>query len=49
MATVGRHIASRLVVIDVTTASMLTLPSHPWMTDDEVDLVADAVVAFYRG
>jgi hypothetical protein len=27
---------------------MLTLPSHPWMTEDEVDAVADAVQAFYR-
>ncbi|MGQ0568888.1 MAG: DegT/DnrJ/EryC1/StrS family aminotransferase [Armatimonadota bacterium] len=29
-------------------ADMLTLPSHPWMTTDEVDYVAGAILDFYR-
>jgi dTDP-4-amino-4,6-dideoxygalactose transaminase len=29
-------------------ADMLTLPSHPWMSPDEVDTVADAIIDFYR-
>ena len=40
---------SAFPVTEAMAADMLTLPSHPWMTDDEVDLVADAILAFYRG
>jgi dTDP-4-amino-4,6-dideoxygalactose transaminase len=40
--------ASAFPVTEAMAADMLTLPSHPWMIDDEVDRVADAVLAFYR-
>jgi dTDP-4-amino-4,6-dideoxygalactose transaminase len=40
--------ASAFPVAEALAADMLTLPSHPWMTEDEVDAVADAVQAFYR-
>ncbi len=35
-------------IAEAMTADMLTLPSHPWMTPDEVDAVADAVIEFCR-
>ncbi|MDR7418425.1 MAG: DegT/DnrJ/EryC1/StrS family aminotransferase [Armatimonadota bacterium] len=38
---------SAFPITEAMAADMLTLPSHPWMTDDEVDIVADAVLAFY--
>jgi dTDP-4-amino-4,6-dideoxygalactose transaminase len=40
--------ASAFPVAEAMAADMLTLPSHPWMTDDEVDIVAGAVETFYR-
>lgn len=36
-------------VAEAMVADMVTLPSHPWMTPDEIDAVADAVIQFYRG
>jgi dTDP-3-amino-3,4,6-trideoxy-alpha-D-glucose transaminase len=39
---------SAFPVAEAMAADMLTLPSHPWMTMDDVDTVADAVIEFYR-
>ncbi len=39
---------SAFPVTDAMAAEMLTLPSHPWMSDHDVDVVADAVLSFYR-
>jgi dTDP-4-amino-4,6-dideoxygalactose transaminase len=39
---------SAFPVAETMAADMLTLPSHPWMPQDEVDAVADAVIEFYR-
>lgn len=35
-------------VTDAMAADMLTLPSHPWMSADDVDFVADAITDFTR-
>lgn len=35
-------------VTEAMAADMLTLPSHPWMTMEDVDYVAEAVIGFYR-
>jgi len=40
--------ASKYPVTEQMCADMITLPSHPWMTDDEVQYVAEKVVAFYE-
>jgi dTDP-4-amino-4,6-dideoxygalactose transaminase len=40
--------ASAYPVTEQMCADMLTLPSHPWMTEDEVRYVAEKVVAIYR-
>ncbi len=47
-----RHLApdpSAFPVAEAMSADMLTLPSHPWMTPDDVDAVADAIIEFYGG
>ena len=35
-------------VTEALAADVLTLPSHPWMSSDDVDYVANLVVRFYR-
>ena len=39
---------SAFPVAEAMAADMLTLPSHPWMTAEDINRVADAVVKFYR-
>ncbi|MGQ0548757.1 MAG: DegT/DnrJ/EryC1/StrS family aminotransferase [Armatimonadota bacterium] len=39
---------SAFPVAEAMAADMLTLPSHPWMKAEEIDLVADAVLEYFR-
>lgn len=39
---------STFPITEAMAEDMLTLPSHPWMTDDDVDAVAGAIARFYQ-